>query len=57
MNITQAHIAKVKKKVPGSLLLAYWCLEYIPIYTTDTGDCSAGHIHIVCNNTASARTK
>ena len=44
MNITQAHIAKVKREVPGALMMAYWCMEFIPVYTLDTGDCSSGHI-------------
>lgn len=44
MNITKDHINKIHKLVPGSILLAYWCFDMIPIYTVPTGDCSTGHI-------------
>lgn len=42
MNITKEHIAKVKSSVPGAIVLAYWCFNYIPIYSD--GECSTGHI-------------
>jgi len=42
MNITKGHIAKIKESVPGAIVLAYWCFNYIPIYSD--GECSTGHI-------------
>jgi len=42
MNITKENIAKMKASVPGAIVLAYWCFQYIPIYSD--GECSTGHI-------------
>jgi hypothetical protein len=42
MNITVEHINRLHKSIPGSIVLAYWCFDCIPIYTAD--ECSTGHI-------------
>jgi hypothetical protein len=41
MNLTSQHMKRIKEKVPGSMIFAYWCIDYVPIYTSK---CSTGHI-------------
>lgn len=42
INITSDHIDRIHKSIPGSIVLAYWCFDCIPIYTNS--ECSTGHI-------------
>jgi hypothetical protein len=41
MNITKWHTKRIHTAIPGSIVLAYWCFDSIPIYTKS---CSTGHI-------------
>jgi len=42
MNITVDHINHIHSSIEGSIVLAYWCFDCIPIYTAN--ECSTGHI-------------
>jgi len=41
MNFTTELNNKIRTEVPGSKVFAYWCVEFIPIFTNE---CSTGHI-------------
>ena len=41
MNMTTTMTDKMRSTIPGSKIFAYWCIEFIPIYTDE---CSTGHI-------------
>jgi hypothetical protein len=46
INISRADVQKLKANVPGALVLAYWCLNCIPIRPADPAlcPCCTGHI-------------
>jgi hypothetical protein len=46
INMTGADVQKLKSSVPGSMVLAYWCLNCIPIRPAHTSvcPCCTGHI-------------
>ena len=46
INMTRADVEKLKASVPGAMVLAYWCLNCIPILPPDQSQCPCctGHI-------------
>ena len=46
VNMTGADVQKLKASVPGAVVLAYWCLDCIPIRPADSAQCPCctGHI-------------
>lgn len=42
MNMTQQMTEKIRQSIPGAKALAYWCIEFVPIFSD--GECSTGHI-------------
>jgi len=42
MNLTIDDTNKIRKEIPGSKVFAYWCIEFVPIWSD--GECSTGHI-------------
>ena len=46
INMSRADVEKLKANVPGAVVLAYWCLNCVPIRPTDTArcPCCTGHI-------------
>ncbi len=46
INLTTAHVAKIKAAAPGAAVLAYWCFDCIPIKPADAAECPCctGHM-------------
>jgi len=46
VNMTAQDVQKIKANVPGAIVLAYWCLDCIPIRPADASlcPCCSGHV-------------